>query len=142
MMTDGDRQAAAPRPIVLRAATILVVSGILYAIGCSGSTQPDDDVPCAVTAIAVNPATATVPEGEAIFLDVTIVPFSCEDRLVSWSSSDSSIATVSSAGRVLGIAEGVAQVMAQVDSLRATATITVEVPLPAHPRRSPWGGLR
>ena len=144
MMTEGHSvRANARRPIVLRAVRTLVASAILYAIACGGSTEPDDDdIPCAVTAIAVNPATATVPEGEAIFLDVTIVPFACEDRPVSWSSSDSSVATVSGTGRVLGIAEGVAQVMAEVDSLRATATITVEVPLPVQPRRWPWEGLR
>jgi len=101
------------------------------AIGLGGACgdDPVDPEPVA-TAITIEPATATLKDaGETVQLTATV-----EDQngdampgvAVTWSSSDLLIATVSQGGVVKGVEGGTATVTASVDSLAATATITVE----------------
>ncbi|MGH7503440.1 MAG: Ig-like domain-containing protein [Longimicrobiales bacterium] len=104
---------------------------------CGSSTGTDDETPlCAVTALAVSPANVTITEGNTTFLTAVIVPLACEDRDVRWSSSDSSIATVMNDGRVRGVRAGMTSVHAEIDSLQASADVTVVIPIPERPRMS------
>lgn len=63
-----------------------------------------------VPGISVYPASATVEEGKTVVLDVTTVP---RDAVVTWTSSDDAIATVTN-GAVLGVAEGTATITAKI----------------------------
>lgn len=134
MLTPRRRQGEAHAQSIARLLAS-AVGALVLITACSSATGADDEDPaCAVSAIAVSPPSATVVEGDAVFFSATIVPLACSDRAVSWSTSDSAIATVASNGRVVGISEGTAEVRAAIDSLRASAMVIVEPPLPMRPR--------
>jgi hypothetical protein len=48
-----------------------------------------------------------------------------EDKTVTWSVSDSTVSTISSTGSVLAISRGTTTVYASMDSVTASATVTV-----------------
>ncbi len=70
----------------------------------------------AVTGVALDQTAANVSRGGTLQLTATVSPTNAEDKTVSWSSSDPSVATVSDSGLVT-IANGAA--------VGSTATITV-----------------
>lgn len=81
-----------------------------------------------VAAVAVAPATASVPAGSAVQLTATPRDAggnALTDRVVAWSSSNESVASVSSTGRVLGTAPGTATIRATSEGVTGTATVTV-----------------
>ncbi len=80
----------------------------------------------AVTNIAVD-ATATVAAGETVTLTATVLPLDALNPNVTWMSGDTSIATVTDAGVVTGVAAGTVTLTATtVDGyLEATCTLTV-----------------
>jgi uncharacterized protein YjdB len=80
-----------------------------------------------VTGITVAPTTATVNIGATQQLTANVAPANATNRNVIWSSSDTSIATVNSAGLVTGVRNGIATITAMtVDGNRtASSVITV-----------------
>ncbi len=81
-----------------------------------------------VGSVAISPATASVPATtstplSAIVKDVngTVVT----DRVVTWSSSNTAVATVSAGGVVTGVAVGTATITATSETKSGTATVTV-----------------
>ncbi len=86
----------------------------------------------AATTMTVTPPTATVIAGQS--LDLTAVLRSgtgqvLEGRLVTWSSSNSAVALVSSTGRVRGVSSGTARIDATSDGVTGSSAITV-IPVP------------
>ena len=82
-----------------------------------------------VTGISVSPSSVTLEEGQTRQLTATISPGNASNKGVTWSSSSTSIATVSSSGVVTAKAEGTATitVTAQDGSdKKATCKVTVE----------------
>lgn len=63
--------------------------------------------------MSLNKATASIAVGANETLVATVAPATATVKTVSWSSDDTSVATVDSTGKVTGVAAG-------------TATITVE----------------
>lgn len=59
-----------------------------------------------VKSITLTPKSATINIGEDIDLNVTIEPEDASDQSVTWRSSDSNIASVSSNGKVTGVGAG------------------------------------
>lgn len=109
-----------------------VVTGI-----CEGEaiitarTDADTFATCAVTVtapaqITLNQTSVDVVVGDKISLEAEADP---QNQVVTWSSSDSSIATVSTDGTVTGVHAGVATITAQMES-GASASCTVRVILP------------
>lgn len=91
--------------------------------------EPDaceDGIPnCAVTAIAVNPAAATVKVGETVKLIAKTTP---ANQYVAWTTSDAETATVTN-GIVKGIKAGPVTITvadAATGTVKTTANITVE----------------
>ena len=80
----------------------------------------------AVTNIAVD-ATATVAVGANVTLTAEVLPLDALNRNVIWMSGDTSIATVTDAGVVTGVAEGTVTLTAYTidGNLTATCTLTV-----------------
>ena len=77
------------------------------------------------TSITLSSATANVEKGSTATLTATVSPATAHS-VITWTTSDSSIATVSSAGIVTAVAEGTATITATTaNGLTASAAITV-----------------
>ena len=83
------------------------------------------------TTVTISPATATLEDiGKTVQLTATVEDQdgnAITDVTVTWSSSDTSVATVGSSGLVTGTGTGTATVQASAESARGTVPVTVEV---------------
>jgi uncharacterized protein YjdB len=76
--------------------------------------------------ISINRAAATIKEGASVQLTANVLPAHAVKKSVTWTVSDSSIATVDNTGKVTGVKEGTAIVTATTENgIAATSTITV-----------------
>lgn len=82
------------------------------------------------TSVSVSPTTASIEVDSTVQLTETVLPANATDKSVTWSSSNTSIATVSSSGLVTGVSAGNATItVTTVDgSKTATCSITVTQP--------------
>jgi hypothetical protein len=94
-----------------------------------------------VSGVGVSPVTATVDINAATQLTPIIAPYCAGNKKVSWSSSDTTIATVSSSGLVTGVAEGSASITLTTEEggFTATSDISVSDPTLAKTERSGHG---
>ncbi len=83
----------------------------------------------AVTGVSMSPTAVTVAANNTSQLTATVAPANATNKNVSWSSSNTSVATVNSNGLVSGIAAGTATitVTTQDGNKTATSAITVNV---------------
>lgn len=88
---------------------------------------------CAVTvngrkseSITLDKESITLFEGETEQLTATVLPADAEDKTVTWTSSDNSVATVDGNGLVTAVAEGNATITATNTTLSATCAVTVK----------------
>jgi uncharacterized protein YjdB len=110
----------------------LATAGFLVACGGGGDaggggTNPPPS-PAAVASVALNPTTASIAPGASVTITATPRDASgnaLSGRTVSWSSSSTSVATVSSSGVVTGVAAGSATITATSEGQSANAAITV-----------------
>ena len=100
--------------------------------------------PVAVASVSVSPATATVQVGGTVqFSAVTRDANNnvLTGRVITWSSSNSSLATVSASGLVTTLAAGTAQIKATSELQIGSATLTITSPPPPPPGGGPvWRG--
>jgi uncharacterized protein YjdB len=80
-----------------------------------------------VTGVSVNPATASITVNGTQQLTATIVPANATNLNISWSSGNTSFATVNSSGLVTGVAPGTAIITATTQDGGKTATSTITV---------------
>ena len=79
----------------------------------------------AATALVLNESSVSLLPGDTFALAATVFPsYSDSDKSVSWSSSDTRVATVSD-GLVTAVGEGTAVISAAAGSLKAGCTVTV-----------------
>lgn len=78
-----------------------------------------------VEQISLNKTNITIKEEETFALVCTIVPNDASEQLVSWTSSDATIATVDANGTVTGVKTGTCTITASVDGKTAVASVTV-----------------
>ncbi len=79
-----------------------------------------------VTGIAVNKSAAFIDEGKTLKLSAKLTPRSPQNKTVSWSSDNSSVARVDGKGTVYGVSPGVATVTATASSgISAACIVTV-----------------
>ena len=114
---------------------VFVALGACSGGGSNGTTSP-------TTPVVVTPVTATVSvslsssalatgssaTATAIALDQNGAALS--GRTVTWSSSATTVATVSSAGLVQAVGAGTSSIIATIDGKSGQATVTVSVPAP------------
>ena len=88
-------------------------------------------VPVPVASVTVSPATTSVAMGQTSQLSAVLRDASgnvLTGRVVSWSSSQTSIATVTSAGVVTGVSAGTATITATSEGQAGSATVSVVSP--------------
>ena len=80
--------------------------------------------------MSVSPATASIEAGDTTQLTATVTPSNASDQSVSWSSSNTAVATVDSSGIVTGVGTGSATITATTTDGGYTASSTVTVTQP------------
>ena len=85
--------------------------------------------PVPVTSVTLDKESITLTKGESITLVATVKPDGATYKALSWTSSDSKVASVDSKGRVTAIANGNATITVKADDQQATCIVTVTVPI-------------
>ncbi len=80
-----------------------------------------------VTGVSLSQTTMTLTEGESSQLTATVSPSNATNKNVAWSSSNTSVATVSSNGTVTAKSAGTAIITVKTDDQGKTATCSVTV---------------
>ena len=83
--------------------------------------------PVSVTGVSLNVNSTSISVGNSEVLSATIIPNNATNQAVSWTSSNSNVATVSSSGRVEGVAGGNATITVTTSDGGYTATCAVTV---------------
>ena len=78
-----------------------------------------------VTGVSLNKTTAEVVVGNKLTLVATVKPSNAQNKNVSWKSSNTSVATVSSTGEVLALAKGTAYIIVTTEDGKYTAQCKV-----------------
>ncbi|MEE0654234.1 MAG: Ig-like domain-containing protein, partial [Bifidobacterium criceti] len=87
--------------------------------------------PCAVipvvpvTSVVINSNDFSIQEGASKKLAATVLPANATNPTVTWTSSNTAVATVASDGTVRGVKSGIAKITATADGKSASVTITV-----------------
>ena len=89
-----------------------------------GKTNPQPQV-VGVTSVSIDKTSLSLAEGESATLSATVKPDNATNKTVSWSSSNSSVATVDAAGKVSAVAEGTATITAKAGEKSATCSVSV-----------------
>ena len=78
-----------------------------------------------VTSVTLNKTSLALTEQETFQLAATVSPDNATDKTVTWSSSNTAVATVSSNGLLTAVQEGSATITAKAGDKTATCTVTV-----------------
>ena len=88
--------------------------------------------PIKVTSVSVSPANVKLTKkGETATLSATVLPSNAENQSISWSSSDTSVATVSSDGTVTAVANGTTTITASAvdgSGKNGSCSVVIEIP--------------
>lgn len=80
-----------------------------------------------VTSITLNQTSASLKKGETLTLTATVAPSDAANKSVTWSSGNTSVATVSTSGVVTAVGEGTAVITVKTADGGKTASCTVAV---------------
>lgn len=109
--------------------TILVPSGKNFLPGKLAAMTIDFTQTVAPTGVTVSPTSLDLTVGESATLTATVTPSNATNKSVTWTSSSSSVASVSSSGVVTAKSAGTAFIFATtVNGKRSTASVTVTNP--------------
>jgi uncharacterized protein YjdB len=125
-------------------------SGLVTAIGAGSATitalsetktgtaaiTVSAPAPVPVASVSVSPATASLQVGGTVQLSAVTRDANnnvLTGRVISWSSSNTGVATVSSSGLVMAVATGPAQITAMSENRSGSATLTVVAAPPPPP---------
>lgn len=82
-------------------------------------------LPTAVSSITLSQSAAQLREGESMTLTATVLPEDANDKTVTWTSSNPSVATVDANGNVIAIATGETIITASCGDVTATCSVSV-----------------
>ena len=84
---------------------------------------------CKVTVghVKLDKSEASVKKGKTVTLKATVYPTSLKDKSVTWESSNTAVATVTSAGKVKGVKAGTVTITCTSNATGLSATCTVKV---------------
>ncbi|MFA6580236.1 MAG: Ig-like domain-containing protein, partial [Paludibacter sp.] len=80
-----------------------------------------------VTGVSVNPSAVSINAGTTKQLTITLSPFNATNRMLSWGSNKTSVATVNGSGAVTGVAAGSAIITVRTKDGNFTATSNITV---------------
>jgi uncharacterized protein YjdB len=109
------------------------------ASGLSAAAAVTVTAPAPVASVQVNPATASVVVGSAVTLAAVVKDAQggvLTGRAVTWTSSNSGVATVSASGVVQGVAQGSSTITASSEGMSGKSAITVTAAPPPPPSGS------
>ena len=98
---------------------------IYRTVGKTVTYSNDKSVYIIVTGITLDKSTLSVSVGATGQLTSTVSPTDATESYVTWSSSDTSIATVDYSGKVTGVKAGTVTITATCGGFSATCTVTV-----------------
>jgi uncharacterized protein YjdB len=121
-----------------------VTNGVVHAVGAGTATitvtttDGSKTATCTVTVtqpvsgVSVSPTSATLNVGGTQQLTATVSPSTASNQNVTWSSSNTSVATVSNTGLVTAVAAGSATITVRTSDggYTATCSVTVNAPEP------------
>ena len=121
----------------VRSAAVILIA--LAVVACLDTVAPPLDAPHSVAAVTVQPSQATVSLGKHVTLDAVVVdaqgaPVS---GAVTWTSRDTTVATVSPNGEVTAQGVGSTEITAVSASKEGTATVNVTPPAVASLQLTP-----
>lgn len=107
--------------------TLLLALATVMMAACGSKEDPVGpvDPTVAVTGVSLNQTSATLEIGGSVTLTATVSPSNATDKTVSWTTSNTSVATVSG-GLVKAVAEGSATITATAGGKSAKCTVTVK----------------
>ena len=137
------------RNMVFRTSNVLTLNSVTFDFGSQGAPQTQrlwiDDItvvaqgsgtapaPAPVTSVSLSPSTAALSVGQTAQLSATLRDASgntLTGRTITWSSSNTAVATVTQAGAVTGVASGSATITATSEGVSGTAAVTVAAAAP------------
>lgn len=105
----------------------LFISFALIVSACGGGSE--EPAPSAqkidVTSVTLSHTSLQMNPGTSQQLTATVTPSNATNKTISWESSSTSVATVSSTGLVNAVADGTATITATADGKSATCEVTV-----------------
>jgi len=104
-----------------------VKSGVVTITCTSNATGAKATCTVTVATIALNKSEVVVRKKKSVTLKSTVYPTTLEDKSVTWMSSDESIATVSSSGKVTGVKSGIVTITCTSNATGLSATCKVTV---------------
>ena len=104
-------------------AAFVSAMALLFAVGCGEKEPPV----ISVSSVSLSKTSITIKEGSSESLSATVSPSDAQNKAVSWSSSNSSVATVDNSGRVTGVKAGSATITVTTSDGGKTATCSVTV---------------
>ena len=110
--------------------SLMMMAAIMAALVTFVACDDDDKNSVEVESVTINQPAADVElvaGGSSITLSVTIEPANATNKTVTWSSSDNTIATVSSGGVVTGLKPGTVTITATTKSGNKSDNITLTV---------------
>lgn len=114
----------------------LVVSTRPIGCGSGAVAPPPPSAPVPVASISVTPTSATVAIGESRSMRAVVRDAAgneLTDRRVTWASSATNVATVSSSGVVTSHSAGQTVISATAEGITGSARVTVSAPISAEP---------
>lgn len=107
---------------VLRSSLLIMP---VFTLGDVPGDDTDDELVVPVHSVSLNPYFNNLFEGTTLQFEVSVSPRDATDKEVTWSSDDSSVASVNQAGLVTAISPGKAKISATVGGVSGTAYLTV-----------------
>lgn len=100
--------------------------GLLAAFTLTACSDDESEPPIvAVESISISPSSISLERDKTYQLQTEVTPKEATEKKVSWSSSDTQVATVSENGLVTGVNRGTATVTATAGGKSATCQVTV-----------------
>ncbi|MDE7380151.1 MAG: Ig-like domain-containing protein, partial [Clostridia bacterium] len=89
--------------------------------------NPPAPVNVAVESVSISPASAEITEGETRTVTANVLPSNATNKKVSWSSSNTAVATVNENGTITAVKAGTATITVTTEDGNKTSTCAVTV---------------